>query len=81
MQCEEIILSITFKIWIHHNGQNGQVCYRTIQFEDVLATLVSIFLLLRDERKGREKKGREAFDPNGIGKMSFINPQFTLVAA
>ena len=48
---------------------------RPIPFEDVLTILVSIFLLLRDERKWREivrltsgkKRGREAFDRNGIG--------------
>ena len=53
------------KLWI----------YKPIPFEDVLTILVSIFFLLRDERKGREsvrltwseKRGREVFDPNGIG--------------
>ena len=48
--------------------------YRPIPFEDVLTILVSIFHLLRDERKGREyvcltemeKRGREAFDRNDL---------------
>ena len=52
---------------------------RPIPFEYVLTILVSTFHLLRDERKGRksvcyvkEKRGREASDPNGIGLYGHI---------
>ena len=54
--------------------------YKPIPFEYVLTILVSIFLLLPDERKGREsvrlkwrekrEREREAFDPNGIGLIT-----------
>ena len=55
--------------------------YRSISFEDVLTMLASNFLLLRDERKGREsvrlrcreKRKREAFDPSGIGLYCIDN--------
>ena len=63
--------------------------YRPIPFEDVLTILVSIFIVLRDERKGREcdcltwwKKGRwmllikteSVYRNSMIGKLFFQFP-------
>ena len=42
--------------------------YRPIPFEDILTILVSIFLLLRDERKGSES-GRLMEEKKGGGKL------------
>ena len=42
--------------------------YRPIPFEDILTILVSIILLLRDERKGSES-GRLMEEKKGGGKL------------
>ena len=72
---------VLIKIFSFKKGQ-----YRPIPFEDVLTILVSTFSLIRDERKGREsalltwrqKRGREAFDPNGIGLLHVSISSFVL---